>query len=273
MKQLKDAPIGEFDSGVGGLTVAREIMRNLPKEKIVYFGDTARVPYGSKSKETIIRYSRQIVRFLKTQDVKAIVVACNTASALALETISAETDLPMIGVVEPGAKVAVETTRNKKIGLIGTRATVKSGLYQRVIQKEDPEIQVSGQPCPLFVPLVEEGWLKDEITMAVARRYLEPLLQQEIDTLILGCTHYPLLRSLLKELVGDQVTLVNPAYETALALKRLLEEQGLLRAGKEEEEFPYRFFVSDEEEDFQKFANSILPYDVKSTKQIQIEEY
>ena len=139
MKQLKDAPIGVFDSGVGGLTVAREIMRNLPQEKIVYFGDTARVPYGSKSKETIIRYSRQIVRFLKTQDVKAIVVACNTASALALETISAETDLPMLGVVEPGAKVAVETTRNKKIGLIGTRATVKSGLYQKVIQK---------RPCP-----------------------------------------------------------------------------------------------------------------------------
>ena len=273
MNHLKEAPIGVFDSGVGGLTVAREIMRNLPQEKIVYFGDTARVPYGSKSKETIIRYSRQIVRFLKTQNVKAIVVACNTASALALETISAETDLPMIGVVEPGAKVAVETTRNKKIGLIGTRATVKSGLYQRVIQKEDPGIQVIGQPCPLFVPLVEEGWLKDEITVAVARRYLEPLFHQEIDTLILGCTHYPLLRSLLKELVGDQVTLVNPAYETALALKRLLEEKGLLREGKEEEEFPYRFFVSDEEEHFQNFANSILPYDVKSTKQIQIEEY
>ena len=270
MNHLKEAPIGVFDSGVGGLTVAREIMRNLPQEKIVYFGDTARVPYGSKSKETIIRYSRQIVRFLKTQNVKAIVVACNTASALALETISAETDLPMIGVVEPGAKVAVETTRNKKIGLIGTRATVKSGLYQRVIQKEDPGIQVIGQPCPLFV---QEGWLKDEITVAVARRYLEPLFHQEIDTLILGCTHYPLLRSLLKELVGDQVTLVNPAYETALALKRLLEEKGLLREGKEEEEFPYRFFVSDEEEHFQKFANSILPYDVKSTKQIQIEEY
>ena len=197
MNHLKEAPIGVFDSGVGGLTVAREIMRNLPQEKIVYFGDTARVPYGSKSKETIIRYSRQIVRFLKTQNVKAIVVACNTASALALETISAETDLPMIGVVEPGAKVAVETTRNKKIGLIGTRATVKSGLYQRVIQKEDPGIQVIGQPCPLFVPLVEEGWLKDEITVAVARRYLEPLFHQEIDTLILGCTHYPLLRSLL----------------------------------------------------------------------------
>lgn len=273
MKQLKDAPIGVFDSGVGGLTVAREIMRNLPREKIVYFGDTARVPYGSKSKETIIRYSRQIVRFLKTQNVKAIVVACNTASALALETISSETDLPMIGVVEPGARVAVETTRNKKIGLIGTRGTVKSGLYQKVIQEADPEIQVIGQPCPLFVPLVEEGWLKDEITAAVARRYLAPLLEQEIDTLILGCTHYPLLRSLLKELAGEQVTLVNPAYETALALKRMLGEEGLLRVGNEEEEFPYRFFVSDEEEHFQKFANSILPYDVKSAKQIQIEEY
>ena len=252
--------------------MAREIMRNLPYEKIVYFGDTARVPYGSKSKETIIRYSRQIVRFLKTQEVKAIVVACNTASALALETISKETDLPMNGVVEPGAKVAVETTRNKKIGLIGTRATVKSGLYQRVIQKEDPQIQVIGQPCPLFVPLVEEGWLKDEITLEVAKRYLDPLLAQDIDTLILGCTHYPLLRSLLKGLVGDQVTLVNPAYETALALGRMLEDKGILREGKEEE-FPYRFFVSDEEEHFQQFANSILPYDVKTTEQIRIEEY
>lgn len=273
MKQLKDAPIGVFDSGVGGLTVAREIMRNLPQEKIVYFGDTARVPYGSKSKETVIRYSRQIVRFLKTQKVKAIVAACNTASALALETIAKETDLPMIGVVEPGAKVAVEATRNKKIGLIGTRATVKSGMYQRVIQNTDPEIQVLAQPCPLFVPLVEEGWQKDPVTVEVAKRYLDPLLEQEIDTLILGCTHYPILRSLLKELVGEQVTLVNPAYETALDLGRLLERQGLLREGNEEEEFPYRFFVSDEEEHFQEFANSILPYDVKSTKQIHIEEY
>ena len=273
MKQIKDAPIGVFDSGVGGLTVAREIMRNLPYEKIVYFGDTARVPYGSKSKETIIRYSRQIVRFLQTQDVKAIVVACNTASALALETISKETDLPMIGVVEPGAKVAVETTRNKKIGLIGTRATVKSGLYQRVIQKEDPQIQVIGQPCPLFVPLVEEGWLKDEVTLEVAKRYLDPLLAQDIDTLILDAPIIPFSDPCLKGVVGDKVTLVNPAYETALALGRMLEDKGILREGKEEEEFPYRFFVSDEEEYFQQFANSILPYDVKTTEQIRIEEY
>lgn len=273
MNQKKDAPIGVFDSGVGGLTVAREIMRNLPHERIVYFGDTARVPYGSKSRETVIRYSRQIVRFLKTQEVKAIVVACNTASALALETIQQETDIPMLGVVEPGARVAAATTKNKKIGLIGTRATVKSDLYRTMIQKTDPKIQVIGQACPLFVPLVEEGWLKDSVTVEVAGRYLKPLLEQDIDTLILGCTHYPLLRSLLRDLAGDKVTLVNPAYETARELGRLLKEKGLENEGQAEEEFPYRFFVSDEEAYFQEFANSILPYDVKMTKQINIEEY
>ena len=192
MNQRKDAPIGVFDSGVGGLTVAREIMRkSSPDERIVYFGDTARVPYGSKSRETVIRYSRQIVRFLKTQEVKAIVAACNTASALALgKTIQQETDIPMLGVVEPGARVAAKTTRNKKIGLIGTRATVKSDLYRTMIQKTDPQIQVIGQACPLFVPLVEEGWLKDSVTIEVARRYLKPLLEQDIDTRFSGL--YPL---------------------------------------------------------------------------------
>lgn len=273
MNQRKDAPIGVFDSGVGGLTVAREIMRNLPHERIVYFGDTARVPYGSKSKETVIRYSRQIVRFLQTQEVKAIVVACNTASALALEEIRKDIDIPIIGVVKPGAKVAARTTKNKKIGLIGTRGTVKSDLYRTIIRQEDPEIQVMGQACPLFVPLVEEGWLKDPVTVEVAKRYLKPLLQKNIDTLILGCTHYPLLRSMLKEIVGDKVTLVNPAYETAKELGRLLKENHLENEGQADEEFPYRFFVSDEEVHFQEFANSILPYDVKMTKQINIEEY
>ena len=273
MNQNRQAPIGVFDSGVGGLTVAREIMRNLPSERIVYFGDTARVPYGSKSKEIVLKYSRQIVRFLQTQDVKAIVVACNTASAMALETIRQEIDIPIIGVVKPGAKVAAHTTRNKKIGLIGTRGTVNSQLYPEIIHSYDPEIQVIGQPCPLFVPLVEEGWLKDDVTVEVARRYLEPLLEQGIDTLILGCTHYPLLRSLLRNLAGEGVTLVNPAYETARALEELLKEKGLENDGKEEEEFPYRFYVSDAEERFQEFAESILPYDVKMTQQINIEEY
>lgn len=215
MNQNKQAPIGVFDSGVGGLTVAREIMRNLPSERIVYFGDTARVPYGSKSKEIVLKYSRQIVRFLQTQEVKAIVVACNTASAMALETIREEIDIPIIGVVKPGAKVAARTTRNKKIGLIGTRGTVNSELYPAIIHEYDPRIQVIGQACPLLVPLVEEGWLKDEVTVEVTKRYLDPLLEQGVDTLILGCTHYPLLRSLMRQVAGESVTLVNPAYETA----------------------------------------------------------
>ena len=193
MNSEKNAPSGVFDSGVGGLTVAREIMRNLPDERIVYFGDTARVPYGSKSKATVLRYSRQIVRFLKTQKVKAIVVACNTASALALDTIEEEIDLPILGVVRPGASVAVQATHNKKIGVIATESTIHSNLYQTLIQREDPEITVYGKACPLFVPLVEEGWTKDSITVEVAKRYLAELLEKDIDTLIMGCTHYPLL--------------------------------------------------------------------------------
>ena len=173
------APIGVFDSGVGGLTVAREIMRNLPDERIVYFGDTARVPYGSKSQETVIRYSKQIVRFLQTQHVKAIVIACNTASALALDAIEGELDIPILGVLRPGAKVAAETTKNKRVGVIATESTIRSGMYGRYIKAHDPEITVYGKACPLFVPLVEEGWLKDPVTEEVARRYLKELLEKE----------------------------------------------------------------------------------------------
>ena len=198
MNSDRNAPIGVFDSGVGGLTVVREIMRNLPEERIVYFGDTARVPYGSKSQATVLRYSRQIVRFLRTQNVKAIVVACNTASALALDTIENEIDLPILGVVKPGASMAVTATRNKRIGVIATESTIHSHLYRKLIQAEDPEITVFGKACPLFVPLVEEGWTRDPITVEVAKRYLAELLEKDIDTLIMGCTHYPLLRSLLR---------------------------------------------------------------------------
>lgn len=268
-----NSPIGVFDSGVGGLTVAREIMRNLPMEKIVYFGDTARVPYGSKSKETIIRYSRQIVRFLQSQDVKAIVVACNTASALAMETLEKEIDIPIIGVVKPGARAAAGETTGKRVGVIATEATIKSHLYRRLIQEIDPEISVVGKACPLFVPLVEEGWRKDPITEMVACRYLQELKESSIDTLILGCTHYPLLRGVIGKVMGEAVRLVNPAYETSLALKQLLAERGLLNQGKTEEDSSYRFFVSDAAEKFTTFANSILPYDVERTKQINLEEY
>ena len=260
-----------FDSGVGGLTVAREIMRNLPSEKIVYFGDTARLPYGSKSKDTIIRYSRQIVRFLMQQDVKAIVVACNTASAFALDTLKKEFDIPIIGVIEAGAEVAASETRNHKVGVIGTVGTIGSGIHEQYLKKLDPRIEVIGKACPLFCPLVEEGWLSDPVTEEVAHRYLDCLKERDIDTLILGCTHYPLLRSLIMDVMGPDVRLVNPAYETALELKQLLKEKDLLSCNAGEEEFPYRFYVSDLAEEFKNFANSILPYNVEMTQKVNLE--
>ncbi len=273
-EQLQNAPIGVFDSGVGGLTVAREIMRQIPNEKIVYFGDTARVPYGSKSKDTVTKYSKQIIRFLRTQEVKAIVIACNTASAYALDEIEKEMDIPIIGVVRPGAKVAADATRNGKIGVIATEGTINSQIYSTYIKQINSNVNVIGKACPLFVPLVEEGLLKDPVTDEIAMRYLSELIDIDIDTLILGCTHYPLIRSTVGKIMGDKVTLVNPAYETARELKELLEAEDLLN--KKEiglGENKYRFFVSDGAEKFMRFANSILKYGILSAKTINIEEF
>ena len=271
---LKDAPIGVFDSGFGGLTVVREIMRQIPNEKIVYFGDTARVPYGSKSKETVTRFSRQITNFLKTQNVKTIVVACNTASAYALDELEKEVDVPMIGVVKPGAKVAADVTKNGKVGVIATSATIGSEIYTTYIKQLKPEVSVTGKACPLFVPLVEEGLLEDPVTDEIASRYLLELIDIDIDTLILGCTHYPLIRNTIQRVVGDKVTLVNPAYETARELKLLLEEKGILQDKKPDlGENRYQFFVSDGAEKFKTFANSILKYGILSAKTIHIEDY
>ena len=269
-----DAPIGVFDSGVGGLTVVREIMRQIPNEKIIYFGDTARVPYGSKSKEVVTRYSRQIVRFLRTQRVKAIVIACNTASAMALEEIEKEINIPIIGVVRPGAKVAAEVTVNGKIGVIATDATIGSNVYTDYIHQINQNVQVIGKACPLFCPLVEEGLLKDPVTDEIAMRYLTELNDIDIDTLILGCTHYPLIRSTIGKIMGDKVTLVNPAYETARELKELLTKENMLNEVKTGlGTNKYQFFVSDGAQKFQTFANSILKYGILSAKVINIEEY
>ena len=259
---------------MGGLTVVREIIRQLPGERITYFGDTARVPYGSKSRETIIRYSRQIVRFLMTRGVKAIVVACNTASAYALEELRPEMEVPVIGVVGPGAKTAAEVTKNGKIGVIGTEGTIDSGIYTRFLSNLRPDIQVLGKACPLFVPLAEEGWLDGEVATVVARKYLEELCHSDIDTLILGCTHYPLLRSTIAKVMGESVTLVNPAYETAISLRRLLQEQGLENKSAWMTEYnSCEFFVSDAAERFQQFAARILHLTTEDTRQIPIEEY
>ncbi len=268
------APIGVFDSGVGGLTVAREIMRQIPNENIIYFGDTARVPYGSKSKETITKYSRQIVRFLREQNVKAIVAACNTASAYALEEIEQEIDIPIIGVVKPGAKVAAEVTKNGKIGVIGTEGTIGSHIYATYINKINPDITVLGKACPLFVPLVEEGLWQDPVTDEIANRYLGGLIDSDIDTLILGCTHYPMIRSTVGKIMGENVTLVNPAYETARELKELLTAENLLNGSQQAlGSNRYRFYVSDMADKFQTFANSILKYGILSAEKINIEEY
>lgn len=274
MNELREAPIGVFDSGVGGLTVVREIMRQIPKERIVYFGDTARVPYGTKSKETVIRYSRQIVRFLTTRNVKALVIACNTASAYAMETLQQEVDLPIIGVVKPGAKVAARETSGGNIGVIGTEGTVGSHIYRDYIQSLRPDARVFEKACPLFVSLAEEGWWKDPITEAVAERYLQEMKERQVDTLILGCTHYPLLRSVVRKVMGEGVNLVNPAYETAISLRELLLQERIDNQGHNKTgENPYEFFVSDAAERFKALANSILPFDITSTRQIQIEEF
>lgn len=273
MDMKKTAPIGVFDSGVGGLTVAREIMRNLPNEDIVYFGDTARVPYGSKSKDTIIRYSRQIIRFLQTKGVKAIVIACNTASALALDAVKDEVKIPIIGVIEPGARAALTMTNTKKIGVIGTEATVRSAMYEKIIHGIESDVSVIAKACPLFVPLVEEGFKKHPVTEEIIDYYLASMKESDIDALILGCTHYPLLRTKIREYVGDKIALVNPAYETAMDLKALLKAMDMENPDIEGDHGSYSFYVSDAADKFKQFANSILPYDIETTKEINIEEY
>lgn len=272
--KVSEAPIGVFDSGVGGMTVVREIMRQMPNEKIIYFGDTARVPYGNKSKETVTRFSKQIARFLQTHHVKTIVVACNTASAYAIEELEAELDVPVIGVVKPGAKMAADITRNGKIGVIATEGTIGSGLYTKYIKSLREDAVIYGKACPLFVPLVEEGLWEDPVTVEIARRYLNELIDLDIDTLILGCTHYPLIRSTIGKVMGEGVTLVNPAYETAIALKQLLAEKGMLNeVAPPLGSNPYQFYVSDGAEKFKQFANSIIKYGILSAKTINIEEY
>jgi glutamate racemase len=273
VKCKKTAPIGVFDSGVGGLTVVREMIRQLPDENIVYFGDTARVPYGSKSQNTIIRFSEQIIRFLKKKQVKAIVIACNTASALALDAVRDEFDVPILGVVIPGARAAVEATQNLNVGVVGTDATVQSGMYTKIIHGMNPEITVIEKACPLFVPLVEEGFKEHKVTEEIIDFYLDSLNKTNIDAMILGCTHYPLLRSKIRSYMGDKIKIVNPAYETAMDLKKLLEDRDMVNDGTITPHSGYEFFVSDAAEKFRHFANTVMPFDISTTNVINIEEY
>jgi glutamate racemase len=244
VKRDGDAPIGVFDSGLGGLTVVAALMRQLPAESLVYFGDTARVPYGPKAPATVRRYSREIASYLCAQGVKAIVVACNTATAHALAALRAELPVPVIGVIEPGARAAVAATRAGQVGVIGTAGTVRSGAYERAIRELAPDARITTAACPLFVPLVEEGWLDKEATRLVAREYLQPLVAAGVDTLVLGCTHYPLLKPVIASTVGTAVRLIDSAEETAAETRRILAECGLEAAAARE---PVRRFVASDD--------------------------
>jgi glutamate racemase len=257
-------PIGVFDSGIGGLTVAHEIIRQLPREALVYFGDTARVPYGPKSPDTVRRYSREIAAFLRDQDVKAIVIACNTATAHALSALRQELALPVVGVVEPGARAAVNATRGGHIGVVGTAGTIRSGAYERAIRALRPDARVTARACPLLVPLVEEGWMDHPVTAQVVREYVSPLLEDGIDALVLGCTHYPLLRSIFCRALGPGVTLIDSAAETAAEIGRVLRERDLDAPG---DAAPvHRFVASDDPLQFLQLGQRFLGDAIESVE-------
>ena len=263
-------PIGVFDSGVGGLTVVKQIMKVMPHENIVYFGDMARLPYGSKSREAVTRFSRQNVRFLQTKDVKAIIIACNTASSNSLDVLKAEFDVPLFGVVVPGVEEAVRSTKNKKVGVIGTSATVRSGAYERLIQEKDPKIHVFSKACPLFVPLAEEGWTDNGVAKQAARNYLDELLTTGIDSLVLGCTHYPLLKRCIGTTVGESIKLVDPAKATAKRVMDYLGKRGLLNEGTDEGR--RQFYLSDSTDTFQFLCQKALKHEYPA-EIIDIERY
>jgi glutamate racemase len=262
-------PVGIFDSGIGGLTVVREMMRHAAGESLVYFGDTARVPYGTKSEKVVRAFAFQDTRFLLTQDVKMIVVACHTVSSIALDRLKEAFRVPIVGVVEPGVAAALAATRNGRIGVIGTRATVMSRAYERIFSGSGRGVTVFTQACPLFVPLVEEGWLDGDVTSLVAARYLEPLKRNGIDTLVLGCTHYPLLKPVLQKVMGEGVTLIDSAEETAKSVRSRLERDGTLSGGGDAPSL--RFFVSDIPHHFQAVGALCLGMELSDVRQVDLE--
>lgn len=268
MKITRSNPIGVFDSGVGGLTVVKELMRILPKENIVYFGDTARVPYGTKSERTIKEYSIQNTKFLLSKNVKLIVVACNTSSAIALETIQSITDLPVVGVIKPGSVAAVQSTKNNKIAVIGTTATIQSKAYDKEINSLDDKNDVYGKACPLFVPIVEEGWYNHRIAYLAAEEYLSELKQRSMDTLVLGCTHYPLLKDTIQEVVGKNVNLIDSGVETAKVVKQILEANDLKNDSQLKPD--YKFYVSDLPNQFKKVGEMFLGRELENLYKIDL---
>ena len=271
---MDQRPIGVFDSGLGGLTAVREMRRLMPSENIIYFGDTSRVPYGGRSPEILLKYARQDVHFLRSFDIKAVLVACGTVSTTALPQLQAENDLPILGVVEPACRKAAAMTRNRRVGLIATAASVRSGAYERTLHRLDETIHVVSRACPLLVPLVENGRVRrgDVVIETVVREYLEPLRATGIDTLILGCTHYPLLTDIIADVMGPGVTLVSSGEESAFELKRMLKASGL--RADENHRGETEFYVSDRAEDFERTASLFLQEDLRHTaRRIDIDQY
>jgi len=267
---MSKRPIGIFDSGLGGLTVMSQVMKELPNEDLVYFGDTARIPYGSKSRGAIIEFSRQISEFLLKKKVKLIVVACNTASSFALDFLKDNLEIPIVGVIEPGAKAAIEATKTGRIGIIGTEGTVNSSSYVKAIKKSNRNEKIYQQACPLFVPLVESGWISTPITTLIIREYLKALKKAGIDTLILGCTHYPLLKGGIQKAMGKEVRLIDSASATAKSVAKLLKDKGLRNIGAKKAR--YSFFVSDSPEKFQKLGQQFLGKAIKNVKKVNLDE-
>ena len=259
-------PIGIFDSGVGGLTVFKEIRKRFPFEDIIYFGDTARVPYGPKSRNTVIEYSIQNARFLIQQGAKIIVVACNTSSATALTQLKKLLPVPVLGVIEPGALSAIKTTGNKRIGVIGTEGTIRSQAYSKAISKLDESCSVFSKPCPLFVSLAEEGWEDHEVTQLTIKEYLTSLMQDDIDTLVLGCTHYPILKTSIQKFVGNKITLVDSAEAVTDRLDEILPNRESRIIGED------RFYVSDNEEKFNRIASKILDTEIDKLIKVKLGE-
>jgi glutamate racemase len=263
-----EKPIGVFDSGIGGLTVLKEIRHHLPEENILYFGDEARFPYGIKSAEAVTRFSHEIAAYLVGQDIKMLVVACNTASSVALNGLREGMEVPVIGVLMPGAYAAARETKTGRVGIIGTEGTVNSGVYARLIRNIRPGTEVMAKPCPLFVPMVEEGRLSGEITRLVALEYLAPLKDFGVDTLVLGCTHYPLLKAVIADVMGPDVTLVDSAHETAQEVGRVLAKQGLLN-GSGRPGYS-RYYVTDAPGRFKTLGERFLGYDIPSVEMVEL---
>ena len=267
-------PIGVFDSGLGGLTAVRSLRQILPEEDLIYFGDAARGPYGGRPKGTLPKDARQDVRLRRSLHLKAILIACGTVSTTSLDTLQAENDLPIVGVVEPTCRRALQVTKNKRVGIIATLASIRSGAYEATLRRLAPDVEVIGKPCPLFVPLVENGRIQrgDVVIETVAREYLEPLKATGIDTLILGCTHYPLLTDIIADVMGPDVTLVSAGEESAFELKRMLKAEGL-RADESRQGEP-EFYVSDRPEDFERIASVFLRENMRHTaRRIDIDQF